>query len=130
MPEYAGTPWCEGIPWWSPRPLSNSPHKPEGTAPECQIPRLTVSDMNEPLIQYDVTVTADRNGGRLPDPAESAIGAQQAASSRGASIMSAHTAEQIISIVTVETADRSAAVAVALAVVSEALRGPASSPSR
>jgi hypothetical protein len=35
--------------------------------------------------------------------------------------MSAHTAEQIISIVTVEAADRSAAVAVALAVVSEAL---------
>ena len=44
--------------------------------------------------------------------------------------MSAHTAEQIISVVTVQTADRSAAVAVALAVVSEALRRPAASPSR
>ena len=44
--------------------------------------------------------------------------------------MSAHTAEQIISVVTVQTADRPAAVAVALAVVSEALRRPAASPSR
>ena len=44
--------------------------------------------------------------------------------------MSAHTAEQIISVVTVQTADRSAAVAVALAVVSEALRRPAASSSR
>jgi len=43
--------------------------------------------------------------------------------------MSAHTAEQIISIITVETEDRSAAVAVALAVVSEALRRPAASSS-
>jgi hypothetical protein len=36
--------------------------------------------------------------------------------------MSAHTAEKIISIVTVQAADRPAAVAVALAVVSEAKR--------
>ncbi len=36
--------------------------------------------------------------------------------------MSAHLAEKTISIVTVEAQDRSAAVAVALAVVSEALR--------
>jgi hypothetical protein len=42
----------------------------------------------------------------------------------------AHTAGQIISVVTVETADRSSAVAVALAVVSEALRRPAVSPNR
>ena len=41
-----------------------------------------------------------------------------------ASVMSAHTAERIISIVTVETAFNSAAVAVALA-VSEAPRRPA-----
>jgi hypothetical protein len=43
--------------------------------------------------------------------------------------MSAHTAEQIISIA-IRTADRPAAVTVALAVVSEALRRPAASPSR
>ena len=35
--------------------------------------------------------------------------------------MSAHTAEKIISVVTVQTADRPAAVTVALAVASEAL---------
>ena len=43
--------------------------------------------------------------------------------------MSAHTAEHIISVVTVQTADRPAAVAVALAVVSEALRRPTALPS-
>jgi hypothetical protein len=78
----------------------------------------------------DVTVTVARDGGHLPDPAAFAIGAQQAASGKGASIISAHTAEQIISTVTVEVADRPAAVAVALAVVSEALRRPAVSSSR
>ena len=41
-----------------------------------------------------------------------------------------HPARQIISVVTVETADRSSAVAVAPAVVSEALWRPAASPSR
>jgi hypothetical protein len=38
--------------------------------------------------------------------------------------MSAHTAENLISIVTVQAADRPAAVAVALAVASEALKRP------
>lgn len=66
----------------------------------------------------------------LPDPAEFAVAAEQAASSRAASVVSAHTAGQIIGVVTVETADRSSAVAVALVVVSEALRRPAASPSR
>ena len=75
---------------------------------------------------YDVTVTVNRDGGHLPNPAEFAVAAEQAASTRAASVMSAHTAEQIISVVTVETVDRSAAVAV----VSEALRRPAASPSR
>jgi len=68
----------------------------------------------------------NRDGGHLPNPAEFAVAAEQAASTRAASVMSAHTAEQIISVVTVETVDRSAAVAV----VSEALRRPAASPSR
>ena len=91
---------------------------------------LMVPGMTEPPSRYDVTVTVARDGGYLPDPAEFAVAAEQAASSRAASVVSAHTAEQIISVVTVETADRSAAVAVALAVVSEALRRPAASPSR
>ena len=75
-------------------------------------------------------MTVTRDGGHLPDPAEFAVAAEQAASSRAASVMSAHTAEQIISVVTVETAERPAAVAVALAVVSEALRHPVMSSSR
>jgi hypothetical protein len=49
------------------------------------------------------------------------VAAGQAASSRAASVVSAHTAGQIITVVTVEAAHRSAAEAVALAVVSEAL---------
>jgi hypothetical protein len=85
---------------------------------------LTVSGMNEPPRSYEVTVTVPRDGGHLPYPEEVARRAAQAASSKAASVMSAHTAEKIISIVTVEAAERSAAVAVALAVVSEALRRP------
>ena len=86
--------------------------------------------MNEPPRRYDVTVTVDREGGYLPDPAEFAVAAEQAASSRAASVVSAHTAGQIISVVTVLTADRPAAVAVALAVVSDALKRPVASSSR
>ena len=55
---------------------------------------------------------------------------RQAASSRSASVVSAHPAGQIICVVTVQTADLPAAVAVALAVVPEVLRRPAASPSR
>ena len=89
-----------------------------------------VPGMNEPPSRYDVTVTVAREGGYLPDPAEFAVAAGQAASSRAASVVSAHTAGQIISVVTVQTSDRPSALAVALAVVSEALRHPAASPSR
>ena len=88
-----------------------------------------VPGMNEPS-RYDVTVTAARDSGHLPDPAELPWQPSRAASSRAASVVSAHTAGQIISVVTLRTADRSAAVAVALAVVSEALRRPAALPSR
>ena len=52
---------------------------------------------------------------------------QQAASARAASIVSAHTAGQIVSIVTVLAADQPAAVAVALAVVSDTLKRPVGS---
>ena len=79
---------------------------------------------------YDVTVTTNGDGGYLPNPADFAAVVEQAASAENASVMSAHTAEKIISIVTVQATDRPAAVAVALAVVSEALRRPAASPSR
>ena len=47
-----------------------------------------------------------------------------------ASIVSAHTASQIISIVTVLAADQPAAAAVALAVVSDTLKRPVASSTR
>jgi hypothetical protein len=72
---------------------------------------------------YDVTITVDRDGGDHPNPAEFAVAAEQAASGR-ASIVSAHMVSQIVSIVTVLAADQPAAVAVALAVVSDALKRP------
>ena len=80
--------------------------------------------MTGPPSRYDVTITVDRDDGHHPNPAEFAVAAQQAASARAASIASAHTAGQIISVVTVHAADRPAAVAIALAVVSEALDVP------
>ena len=61
----------------------------------------------------------DRDDGHLPNPAEFAVAARQAESARAASIVTAHTAGQIISIVTVRASDQPAAVAVALAVVSD-----------
>lgn len=86
---------------------------------------LTVQNMNEvPARRYDITITVTRDGGDLPDPARFAKAAEQTASSMAArSVLSVHTADQVISIVTVETSHRPAAVAVALAVVSKALRG-------
>jgi len=55
------------------------------------------------------------------------VAAERAASGRTASIVSAHTASQIVSIVTVLAADQPAAVAVALAVVSDTLTRPVAS---
>jgi hypothetical protein len=86
--------------------------------------------MTEPPRCYDVTITLARDGGDHPNPAESAVAAERAASARAASIVSAHTASQIVSIVTVLAADQPAAVAVALAVVSDALRRPVASSIR
>jgi hypothetical protein len=88
-----------------------------------------VPDMTEPLSRYDVTVTIGSDGGSLPYPAF-AVAADQAAWSRFASIISAHLADKIISVVTVAAPDRSAAVAVALTVVSDALKRQALSPSQ
>jgi len=54
---------------------------------------------------YDVTITVNRDGGYLPNLAEFAVTVEQAASARNASVMSAHTAEKVISIVTVQATD-------------------------
>jgi hypothetical protein len=86
--------------------------------------------MNEPLSRYDVTVTIGCDGRCLPDPAAFAVAADQAAWSRSASIISAHLADTIISVVTLTAPDRHAAVAVARAVVSDALNRQAPSSSQ
>jgi hypothetical protein len=67
---------------------------------------------------------------RLPDPISFAMAADQAAWRRSATIASAHTADQIISVVTVHAPGRYAAVAVARAVVSEALKHQIPAPSQ
>lgn len=78
-------------------------------------------DMHESLSRYDVTVTVGCEGGSLPDPAAFAAAADQAARRRSATIISAHLADKIISVVTVIAPDRYAAVAVARAAVADAL---------
>ena len=91
----------------------------------------TVPGMDKPPSRYDVTVRVGKDDGHQPDPAAFAA-ASQAASSRNASVVSAHTAEEIICVVSVAAPDRPAAVAVALAVVADALKveDPVRSPSR
>jgi hypothetical protein len=92
--------------------------------------RITVPCMTDLLRRYDVTITVDKEGGDYPNPAEFAMAAERAASARATSIMSVHTASQIVGIVTVLAVEPPAAVAVALAVVSDALRCPAVSSTR
>lgn len=87
--------------------------------------------MNDHHRRYNVTVTIRKDGGSCPDPAEFTAAANEAAAKRAAGgVMSAHTAEKIISIVVVEAADQSSAVATGLAVVSEALGACAGLPER
>jgi hypothetical protein len=82
----------------------------------------TVPDMDNPPGRYDVTVRVDRDDGHfLPDPAAFAVAASRAASSMNASVISAHTAEEIICVVGVAAPGRPSAAAVALAVVADAL---------
>jgi hypothetical protein len=83
--------------------------------------------MYQPPSRYDVTVTVARDDGELPDPVAFAVAADQAAWRRSASIISAHMTDRIINIVTVYAPDRYAAVAVARAVVADALRQQAPS---
>ena len=87
--------------------------------------------MTEPPSGYEITITVD-HGGMLPirSLAEFASAASRTASRRGASIMWAYTARQIVSVVTVQASDRLAAAAIALALTSEALRPVAVSSSR
>ena len=92
-----------------------------------------VPGMNKPPGRYDVSVrVAGDDGHLLPDPEAFAVAASRAASRMNASVVSAHTAEEIICVVAVAASDRPSAVAVALAVVADALKAedPVQSPSR
>jgi hypothetical protein len=80
--------------------------------------------------RYDVIIRVARDGGQLPDPVTFAVAADQAASRRSASIISVHLADTIINVVTVTAPERSAALAVARAVVSDALKLQAPSPTQ
>jgi hypothetical protein len=87
--------------------------------------------MDKPPSRYDVTVRVAKDDGHSPDPATFAAAVSTAASSRNASIISAHTAQEIICVVCVTAPDRPSAVAMALAVVADALKAgdPVRSPS-
>jgi hypothetical protein len=84
--------------------------------------------MYEPPGRYDVIIKVACDGGPLPDPVTFAAAADQAASRRFASIISVHMADTIINVVTVTAPGRYAALAVARAVVSDALKLQAPSP--
>jgi hypothetical protein len=88
--------------------------------------------MDKPPTRYDITVRVAKDDGHSPDPAMFAAAANTAASSRNANVISAHTAEEVICVVCVAAPDRPSAVAVALAVVADALKAgdPVPSPSR
>ena len=88
--------------------------------------------MNEPPRRHDITIRVAKEAGRHADPAAFTAAASQAAANRNASILSAHTAEEIICVVTVAAATGPQAAAVALTVVADALRAgnPLPSPSR
>jgi len=80
--------------------------------------------------RYDVIIKVASDGGQLLDAVAFAAAADQAASRRSASIVTVHTEDAIISVVTVDAPGWYAARAVARAVVSEALDSQAASSSR
>jgi hypothetical protein len=93
---------------------------------------FTVPHMNEPPSRHDITIRVAKEADRHTDPAAFAAAASRDAADRHASILSARTADEIICVVSVPAATGPQAVAVALAVVADALRAedPAPSPSR
>ena len=91
-----------------------------------------VPGMDKPPSRYEVTVRVAKDDDQATDPGTFAVAVNQAASIRNASVVSAHTAGEVICVVCVAAPDRPAAVAVALAVAADALRAgdPVRSPSR
>ena len=90
---------------------------------------LTVPDVNEPPRRHDITIRVPAEPGSHPDPAAFAVTASQVAAAKGATILSAHTAEEIICVVSVPAATGPEAAAVALAVVADALKAGQAAPS-
>ena len=88
--------------------------------------------MNEPPGCHDITIRIATEAGHQPNPAVFAVTATLAATARNASIVSAHTAEEIICVVSVPGATGPETTALALAVAADALRGgdPLLAPSR
>jgi hypothetical protein len=84
--------------------------------------------MDELPRRHDITIRVAKEEGHHPDPAAFAVAASRAAAGRNASIVSAHTAEEIICVVSVPAAGRPDAVAIALAVVADALKGAEPAP--
>jgi hypothetical protein len=84
--------------------------------------------MNDP--RFNVTVSITQEDGSLPDPDRFTAAARQAASDRpiDGDLMFAWTVRKAITSMAVAVPDESSAVAVALAVASEALRNPAALP--
>jgi hypothetical protein len=98
--------------------------------PEMSYTTRTVPSMNEPPRRHDITIRIATEPGRQPGPAASAVTASRAAAAQNASILTAHTAEEIVSIL---AATGPEATAIALAVVAGALkagRKAVPSPSR
>ena len=93
---------------------------------------FTVPHMNEPPRRHNITIRAAEEAGRHTDPAAFAAAASQAAAGRDASILSAHTADENICVVSVPAATGAHAAAIALAGVANAVRAgdPLPSPSR
>jgi hypothetical protein len=83
---------------------------------------LTVTIMNEPPKQFDITIRVAHEAACPPDPAAFAVAANRVAAAWEASFVSAHTAEEIVCVVSVPAASGPGAAVVALAVVAEALR--------
>jgi hypothetical protein len=71
-----------------------------------RLTRLPVPGMDKPPSRYDVTVRVAKDDGHPPDPAAFAAAASKATSSSNASVVSAHTAEEIICVVCVAAPDR------------------------
>jgi hypothetical protein len=90
---------------------------------------LMVPDMNELPKRHDITIRVATGPGRHHDPAAFAVTAGRAAAARRASILSAHTAEEIICVVSVPAATGPEAVAVAMAIVADALTAGKAVPS-